>query len=250
MKKTLMALAATAIITVPFITSAATFTTWLTVGSRGLDVTALQAILVAQGYLKVVPTGYYGALTKQAVMAYQKANGLEQVGSTGPKTRALLNAYVVAHVPTSSAPMTPIAPSAPVAPAAPISPTAPTAPVSTNTSATTTVTATTTISATPTPSPNDPPHVTLVSPAAVIARISSQTDMVLKTDKAASCRFGTQPGMNFSDMSSFDTNDGLTHMHSFTNLSPDAYYIYYVRCNDMSDRSSQEMTVSFSVTGQ
>jgi peptidoglycan hydrolase-like protein with peptidoglycan-binding domain len=242
-----MALAATAIITVPFITSAATFSSWLTVGSRGLEVTGLQAILYAQGYLKVSPTGYYGALTKQAVLSFQAANGLEPVGSVGPKTRALLNAYVTAHVSSTSNP--------PMMPAPAPVPTPSPAPVTITTTATTTasVSVSTTTSSpdpAPAPSPNDPPHVTLVSPAAVIPRTTTQTDMTVKTDKVASCRFGTLPGMNFSDMTSFNTSDGMTHTYSLSELSIGALYVYYVRCADMSDRSSQEMTVSFSITGQ
>jgi|GEM_PF-5300297 len=65
----------------------------LSQGSSGADVTALQKILIADGFLKIsAPTGYFGAMTKAAVSAYQKANGLDQVGLVGPKTRASLNA--------------------------------------------------------------------------------------------------------------------------------------------------------------
>jgi peptidoglycan hydrolase-like protein with peptidoglycan-binding domain len=251
MKKSLMAFAAAAIITIPFITSAATFSTWLTFGSRGVEVTGLQAVLVAEGYLKVAPSGYFGTLTKKAVIAYQAANGLDQVGSVGPKTRALLNAYVVAHLNTSS--VAPSAPISPVAPAAPVTP----APVNNsplvmpeNTPTTSGASSTSSTPPAQAASPNDPPHVTIVAPASVIARTTMQTDMKLTTDKVSSCRFGTQPEMNFSDMTRFNTNDGLMHTYALSNLSVDALYVYYVRCNDMNDRASQEMTLSFSVTGK
>jgi len=63
------------------------FTRNLTVGSTGADVTALQTLL------GVAPaTGYFGAITKAAVMAYQTANGLPSTGYVGPMTLAKLNA--------------------------------------------------------------------------------------------------------------------------------------------------------------
>lgn len=68
-----------------------TFTTYLAVGSSGAAVTELQKRLIALGYMTGSPTGYFGAMTKKALQAFQKAKGLEQVGYTGPGTRAALN---------------------------------------------------------------------------------------------------------------------------------------------------------------
>ncbi|KKW20132.1 MAG: hypothetical protein UY63_C0001G0037 [Parcubacteria group bacterium GW2011_GWA2_51_10] len=68
------------------------FTKMLQRGSRGRDVEELQKILIAAGYLDIeAPTAFFGVMTEAAVKAYQEANGLEQVGVVGPKTRALLN---------------------------------------------------------------------------------------------------------------------------------------------------------------
>ncbi|MFA6050235.1 MAG: peptidoglycan-binding domain-containing protein [Candidatus Paceibacterota bacterium] len=82
--------------TVAGVASAATFTSNLTVGSTGAEVTALQTWLVAKGYL-VMPTGvaygYFGGLTKAAVAAYQTAKGITPTaGYFGPVTRAAVNA--------------------------------------------------------------------------------------------------------------------------------------------------------------
>ena len=65
----------------------------LTVGSRGADVTELQKVLIAEGFLKIsTPTGYFGGLTSAAVQKYQKAHGVSpQSGFVGPLTRAVLN---------------------------------------------------------------------------------------------------------------------------------------------------------------
>ena len=58
----------------------------LTVGSSGSEVSALQA------KLGVSPaSGYFGSITKAAVMAYQAANGVPSTGFVGPLTRAKLN---------------------------------------------------------------------------------------------------------------------------------------------------------------
>jgi len=63
------------------------FTTTLAVGSRGDAVSALQ------GALNVTPrSGYFGGITKAAVMSFQASHGLSQVGQVGPATRAALNA--------------------------------------------------------------------------------------------------------------------------------------------------------------
>ncbi|OGG76753.1 hypothetical protein A3B35_03000 [Candidatus Kaiserbacteria bacterium RIFCSPLOWO2_01_FULL_54_24] len=68
------------------------FTRTIQRGSKGEDVIELQRVLIANGYLKIdAPTGFFGPITEAAVKAYQKANGLEQAGVVGPKTRVLLN---------------------------------------------------------------------------------------------------------------------------------------------------------------
>ncbi|MDE1874684.1 MAG: peptidoglycan-binding protein [Patescibacteria group bacterium] len=65
---------------------AVSFTKDLTVGSSGAEVTALQnAIGVSPA------TGYFGSITKAAVIAYQTAHGVPGTGYVGPLTRAALN---------------------------------------------------------------------------------------------------------------------------------------------------------------
>ncbi len=72
--------------------SAYFFAKTLKLGDEGQDVTELQKILIALGFLKIeAPTGFFGPMTEAAVKAYQEANGLEPVGIVGPLTRALLN---------------------------------------------------------------------------------------------------------------------------------------------------------------
>lgn len=59
-------------------------------GEEGDEVAALQARLDALGYWLGVADGRYGQLTRQAVMAFQKAEGLGRDGVAGPATRAAL----------------------------------------------------------------------------------------------------------------------------------------------------------------
>jgi len=73
--------------------SAYNFTTNFGLGTQNEDVTQLQTILIAGGYLKIAtPTGFFGPLTKAAVEAYQAANNISPAsGYIGPLTRMLLN---------------------------------------------------------------------------------------------------------------------------------------------------------------
>ncbi len=61
-------------------------------GSRGEAITALQSFLIEKGFL-VLPagasTGYFGPMTKKAVMMYQESVGVSMTGYFGPKTRIM-----------------------------------------------------------------------------------------------------------------------------------------------------------------
>lgn len=86
------------------------FTMDLTVGSRGDEVRALQQFLIDGGYLTSIsaPTGYFGAATKAAVMAWQKAAGVSPAsGYFGPLSRAAIKSAMTSTPtvpPTSSLP--------------------------------------------------------------------------------------------------------------------------------------------------
>jgi len=78
------------------------FTTNLTVGSSGAEVSALQNFLISKGYnVPAGATGYFGAQTQSALAGFQAAQGIvPAVGYFGPITRAKINA-------TASTPSTP-----------------------------------------------------------------------------------------------------------------------------------------------
>ena len=74
------------------------FTRTLSVGAQGISVSALQTILTAQQVYSGPVTGYFGPLTRNGVAALQNKYGLEQTGTLGPKTLALLNQLSAAPV--------------------------------------------------------------------------------------------------------------------------------------------------------
>lgn len=64
--------------------------TTLKEGMENSEVKALQQKLINLGYMTGSATGYYGTVTKAAVKAFQKANGLQQDGIAGKKTQQKL----------------------------------------------------------------------------------------------------------------------------------------------------------------
>ncbi|MEZ0208577.1 MAG: tandem-95 repeat protein, partial [Candidatus Paceibacterota bacterium] len=67
------------------------FTRNLGFGSRGDDVTELQKMLIAGGFLTLdTPTKYFGALTRAALRGWQTKNGISSTGYFGVLSRAFL----------------------------------------------------------------------------------------------------------------------------------------------------------------
>lgn len=56
-------------------------------GVQGDDVRGLQEFLQSEKALTAEPTGYFGALTAAALRKWQSSQGVDSVGSVGPKTR-------------------------------------------------------------------------------------------------------------------------------------------------------------------
>lgn len=71
----------------------------LSPGSTGQDVSKVQTILKGLGYLNSDPTGYYGPLTENAVIRFQKDFQIDPLGIIGPKTANKLDDInLMAHV--------------------------------------------------------------------------------------------------------------------------------------------------------
>lgn len=65
----------------------------LAFGSRGKDVWQLQNALKKAGYFHDQATGFFGPITKRAVIQFQKAKGLSADGVVGPSTKKALAPY-------------------------------------------------------------------------------------------------------------------------------------------------------------
>lgn len=87
-----LSVAFTLLLAVPVVSSAAMLPRQLEVGMSGSDVTALQTFLAADSsiYPEGLVTGYFGPLTKSAVMRFQAQHGISQVGRVGPQTLAAI----------------------------------------------------------------------------------------------------------------------------------------------------------------
>ncbi|MDB5265693.1 MAG: baaA1 [Parcubacteria group bacterium] len=98
-------------------TASSVFTRDLTLKSSGSDVTALQTLLIAKGYLAAGnTTGYFGAMTQTALMQMQAAVGISpSTGYFGAKTRAAVGGTTVsASVNTTAVATAPTGTTAPV----------------------------------------------------------------------------------------------------------------------------------------
>ena len=62
----------------------------LYIGSWHSEVPTIQRILQEKGYFKHEITGYYGNITKNAVISFQNDNGIKADGIVGPVTRSKL----------------------------------------------------------------------------------------------------------------------------------------------------------------
>lgn len=83
-------------------------TSSLDLGESNVDVTSLQTFLAANPtiYPRGLVTGYFGALTADAVQKFQATYGLDQVGRVGPLTRDKINSIINAGGWTSNTPVT------------------------------------------------------------------------------------------------------------------------------------------------
>ncbi len=63
----------------------------LSLGSKGVDVVELQKLLIKEKLLSTSATGYFGPLTKVALLKWQAKNKLPSTGYFGPITRTFLN---------------------------------------------------------------------------------------------------------------------------------------------------------------
>ena len=91
-----MTLAALAAFVIPSVTLADSLYRELQFGMSGGDVSTLQTFLAQDRsiYPQGLVTGYFGSLTRSAVVNFQARNGIATVGRVGPITMAAINAQM------------------------------------------------------------------------------------------------------------------------------------------------------------
>ena len=71
------------------------FTRDLTIGSKGEDVKNLQEFLKERGFFNQQTTEYFGPITKEALINFQKKSNISPTsGYFGPKTRTYINSLI------------------------------------------------------------------------------------------------------------------------------------------------------------
>jgi lysophospholipase L1-like esterase len=224
----------------------------LDVGTEGNDVTALQLFLKEKGFFTYpTTTGYFGNLTKQAVVLFQKDNGLETVGKVGPLTRAMLKvdslkkivAWLTNTIQQFSA-TTPASVPSPSTPA-PAAPTLANPPANQGTS-------NPPISGGVTVSPSTDTTAPVISSATSSVGVSTTT-IAWVTDEASDSRinYGTSTsyGSVVTDPSSFTTSHAL----SLTGLTSYVTYHFQIQSADAHGNvvisADQTFTTQFQVAG-
>ncbi len=96
------------------------------------------------------------------------------------------------------------------------------------------------------------PIVSNPLPSGTLAIGTTQANLTVTTNKAATCRYSTTSGTAFSSMTSNFTaaGNGLSHSATVTGLANSRSYAYYVKCQDGSgNTTSSDTTISFAISG-
>ena len=87
------------------------------------------------------------------------------------------------------------------------------------------------------------------APSGVLVGGTTSTEISLSTDENAACRFGSQPGISFSNLPNTFTQTGSTnHATSINGLVSDETYTFYVRCEDaFGNPNADDFQIQFAV---
>jgi hypothetical protein len=101
----------------------------------------------------------------------------------------------------------------------------------------------------PTYGDTTPPVRSAGSPSGTLAAGTTQTNMSLTTNEAATCRYSTTAGTAYASMgSTFSTTGGTSHSTTISGLTDGSGYSYYVRCIDgEGNANADDYTISWSV---
>ncbi|HXG19026.1 MAG TPA: LamG-like jellyroll fold domain-containing protein [Methylomirabilota bacterium] len=97
--------------------------------------------------------------------------------------------------------------------------------------------------------PGPPPLISNGQPTGVLPLGTTQTMLSLTTDKNATCRYATTPGVSYDLMANiFSTTGGTSHSTIVTGLTDGQVYNYYCRCSDTAgNANTSDYVISFGV---
>ncbi len=104
------------------------------------------------------------------------------------------------------------------------------------------------------PLPNSPditpPIVSELLPTGTLAAGTTDVLLSVMTNEETRCRYGFSPGISYEEMTfDFQTENGIYHEATVTNLVNGRTYNYYVRCQDLSGNNNQfDYTINFTVS--
>ncbi|MBI5224594.1 hypothetical protein HY989_01875 [Candidatus Micrarchaeota archaeon] len=101
-----------------------------------------------------------------------------------------------------------------------------------------------------TPAPDStPPLRSNGQPTGILPSGTSSTTISLATDENATCKFGTVSGTAYNlILNNFTATGGMAHSATVGNLSTNATYNYFVRCQDMmNNQNPDDFSISFGI---
>jgi len=98
------------------------------------------------------------------------------------------------------------------------------------------------------PSGSAAPERSHASPSGDLPYYTKKTEISLKTDKTATCRYSTTKGARYGTMRVFDNTNSTSHSTEVTGLSEGGEYKYYVKCQDEEGNTNEtDFIIAFDV---
>jgi len=92
------------------------------------------------------------------------------------------------------------------------------------------------------------PRRSHASPSGDLPYYTKKTEISLKTDKIATCRYSTTKGARYGTMEVFDKTNSTSHSTEITGLSEGGEYKYYVKCQDQEGNTNEtDFIIAFNV---
>ena len=93
-----------------------------------------------------------------------------------------------------------------------------------------------------------PPHRSQLEPGQPLPLGTTSAEAHLATDEDATCRYASESGRPFEEMTPFGTTGARAHTHTVTGLADHQIYRFFVRCADvLGNTNAEEAVIAFGV---